>query len=131
MNSAHTDAPKKKGVAGIEFIRPRGGYPIMRITGGSNKKRGKNRDWIRALSGLFAAEKISLTDLNKKHTTVTWMQVRIELLEKGRPLLAAAIQSITQRNVVSLHIDISAVTGERVVIFTLDGEPRCDAVEEG
>ena len=57
-------------------------------------------------------------------------QVRIALLEKGRPLLEASIQSITQRNIVSLHTDISTATGERVIIFTLDGEPRHDGVED-
>jgi uncharacterized protein YbcI len=50
-------------------------------------------------------------------------QVRIELLEKGRPLLESAIQSITKREVKSLHTDISTATGERVILFTLDGPP--------
>lgn len=53
-------------------------------------------------------------------------EVRIELLEKGRPLLEKAVQAITQRKIVSLHTDISTITGERVIIFTLDGEPRFD-----
>lgn len=56
-------------------------------------------------------------------------QVRIELLEKGRPLLEAVIERITRRKVKSLHTDISAKTGERVILFTLDApmelpEPR-------
>ncbi len=41
-------------------------------------------------------------------------QVRIELLEKGRPLLEAAIHSITGRKIISLHTGISTITGERV-----------------
>jgi len=45
--------------------------------------------------------------------------VRVELIEKGRPLLDAAIESITGQKVISLHTDISTVTGERVIIFTL------------
>lgn len=48
-------------------------------------------------------------------------QVRVELIEKGRPLLDAVIQSTVGRKVKSLHTDISTVTGERVIIFTLDG----------
>lgn len=48
-------------------------------------------------------------------------QVRIELLEKARALLCTIIQDITGRSVKSLHTDISTVTGERVIIFTLDG----------
>ncbi|RJP17916.1 MAG: DUF2294 domain-containing protein [Candidatus Abyssobacteria bacterium SURF_5] len=53
-------------------------------------------------------------------------QIRIELLEKGRSLLETSIQSITQRVVVSLHTDISTKTGERIIIFTLDGHPAFD-----
>ncbi len=45
-------------------------------------------------------------------------EVRIELIEKGRPLLDAVIESITGQKVVSLHTDISTITGERVIIFT-------------
>lgn len=44
--------------------------------------------------------------------------VRIELIEKGRPLLEAVIESIAGQKVVSLHTDISTVTGERIIIFT-------------
>ena len=46
-------------------------------------------------------------------------QVRITLLEKGRPLLESAIESITGTKVKSLHTDISTVTGERIILFTL------------
>ena len=52
-------------------------------------------------------------------------QVRIELLEKGRPLLEAVVQSVLGRTVKSLHTDISTLTGERVIIFTLDAPPDC------
>lgn len=53
-------------------------------------------------------------------------QMRIELLEKGRPLLEAVVQSILNRGVKSLHTDISTTTGERVIIFTLDSPPSLD-----
>lgn len=46
-------------------------------------------------------------------------QMRIELLEMGRPLLDAVIESITGRKVQSLHTDISTTTGERLIVFTL------------
>ena len=49
-------------------------------------------------------------------------QVRTELLEKARPLLEQIIIDLTGRKVKSLHTDISTVTGERIVIFTLDGQ---------
>lgn len=48
-------------------------------------------------------------------------QVRTELLEKARPLLERIIMNLTGRKVKSLHTDISTVTGERVIIFTLVG----------
>ena len=51
-------------------------------------------------------------------------QVRIELLEKGRPLLAEAIERILARKVKSLHTDISTSTGERIILFTLDSPPE-------
>lgn len=47
-------------------------------------------------------------------------QVRIELLEKGRPLLEAVVESITKVKVKSLHTDISTATGERIILFTLE-----------
>lgn len=49
--------------------------------------------------------------------------MRIELIEKGRPLLDAVVESITGQKVISLHTDISTTTGERVILFTLENEP--------
>ncbi len=46
-------------------------------------------------------------------------KVRIALLEKGRPLLEAVVESIVGQKVISLHTDISTVTGERIILFTL------------
>ena len=48
--------------------------------------------------------------------------LRTELVETGRPLLSATIGAITGRQVGSMHTDISTITGERVVIFTLLNE---------
>ncbi len=50
-------------------------------------------------------------------------QVRRELIEKALPLLNAVITEVTGKKVISLHTDISTVTGERMIIFTLDGFP--------
>ncbi len=47
-------------------------------------------------------------------------QVRMELIEKARPLLETLIQDITGQRVKSLHTDISTVTGERIVVFSLE-----------
>ena len=57
-------------------------------------------------------------------------QVRIELLEKARYMLDAIMRDITGRRVLSLHTDISTTTGERVIIFTLEGPPPLKASEE-
>ncbi len=52
-------------------------------------------------------------------------QVRTHLIETAKPLLQAIVQEITCVKVVSLHHDISTVTGEAVVLFTLAESPRC------
>ena len=46
-------------------------------------------------------------------------RIRITLLEQGRPLLEAALEKIIGIKVKSLHTDISTVTGERVIIFSM------------
>ena len=51
-------------------------------------------------------------------------QVRIELMETGRPFLESAIRDITRRRVRSLHADISTSTGEKIIILTLERPPE-------
>ena len=50
-------------------------------------------------------------------------EVRTQLIETARPVLGALVQEITGVEVVSLHHDISVVTGEEVVLFTLAQSP--------
>lgn len=50
-------------------------------------------------------------------------EVRQELIEKARMLLEKIIYDILGFKVKSLHTDISTKTGERVIIFTLEGIP--------
>jgi uncharacterized protein YbcI len=50
-------------------------------------------------------------------------RIRITLLEQGRPLLEEAIEKISGVKVKSLHTDISTVTGERMILFTLVSPP--------
>jgi len=47
-------------------------------------------------------------------------RVRTELVEKARPLLEQIIMELTGKKVKSLHTDISTISGERVIIFTLE-----------
>jgi uncharacterized protein YbcI len=50
-------------------------------------------------------------------------QVRIELIENGRPLLEEMVKEIAKRKVQSLHTDISTETGERLIVFFLEKAP--------
>jgi uncharacterized protein YbcI len=51
-------------------------------------------------------------------------QVRTHLVETARPILEAMIQEVTGVKVLSMHRDISTVTGEKVIVFTLAEVPR-------
>ena len=51
-------------------------------------------------------------------------QVRTQLVETARPSLDALIRDITGANPISLHHDISTLTGEEVLIFALAETPR-------
>jgi uncharacterized protein YbcI len=48
-------------------------------------------------------------------------QSRMELMEKARPLLDEMVQKELGRRIVSLHTDISVKSGERIVVFVVDG----------
>lgn len=48
-------------------------------------------------------------------------QVRMELLEKARPLLEAIVRDIAGQTMKSLHTDISTLTGERIIVLSLSG----------
>ena len=53
---------------------------------------------------------------------------RSHLLESSRPLLEAMVEKVTGVKVLSLHHDISTVTGERIIVFTLAQSPDlCEA----
>ena len=46
-------------------------------------------------------------------------QVRTELIETARPIMEAMVREVTGVKVLSMHHDISTVTGEEIVLFTL------------
>lgn len=50
-------------------------------------------------------------------------QVRTHLIETARPLMEKMIEDVTGVKVKSMHHDISTVTGEEVVLFTLQSAP--------
>jgi len=50
-------------------------------------------------------------------------QLRSHLVLTGRPLLEAMVGDVTGTKPVSVHHDISMVTGEEVIVFTLAAAP--------
>ena len=50
-------------------------------------------------------------------------QVRTHLIETARPVLEAMVHEVTGVKVLTLHHDISTLTGEEVVLFTLAESP--------
>ncbi len=86
---------------------------------------------ISRLKGVMTPSEYQLASSeDSRHGRELIKQVRRELLEKGRPLLEAVVQDVTSRKVLSLHTDISTVTGERVIVFTLDAPAACTGVKK-
>ena len=76
---------------------------------------------VRLQGVLTAAEQHLVKSLPAEKGRDLLKQVRTHLLETARPLLEAMVQEITGVKVLSLHHDISTITGEEVVLFTLSG----------
>ncbi len=64
----------------------------------------------------------SLPDPNDGRNLIK--RVRISLLEQGRPILEDAVKNIIGVEIRSLHTDISTLTGERIIIFSLEKPPK-------
>jgi len=77
---------------------------------------------VRLKNVLTAAEKQLANSSDSFQGRTLIKQVRIELLENAKAMLYAIIQDVTDLSVVSMHTDISTITGERIIIFTLDRE---------
>ncbi|MBP7936337.1 MAG: DUF2294 domain-containing protein [Phycisphaerae bacterium] len=78
---------------------------------------------VRLQGVLTAAEQQLAKSLPAEKGRDLLKQVRIQLIETARPVLEAMVQEITGVKVVSLHRDISTVTGEEVVLLTLAESP--------
>jgi uncharacterized protein YbcI len=78
---------------------------------------------IRLQGVLTAAEQQLVKTLPAEKGRDLLKQVRTQLIETARPVLEAMIQEITGARVLTLHHDISTVTGEEVVLFTLAESP--------
>jgi len=78
---------------------------------------------VRLQGVLTAAEQQLVKSLPSEKGRDLLKQVRTHLMETARQFLEAMVQEITGVKVLSLHHDISTVTGEEVVLFTLAGPP--------
>jgi len=78
---------------------------------------------VRLKGVLTVAEQQLVASLPAEKGRDLLKQVRIHLVETARPIMESMIQEVTGIRVVSLHHDISTVTGEEVVLFTLAESP--------
>jgi uncharacterized protein YbcI len=80
---------------------------------------------VRLQGVLTAAEQQLVKTLPAERGRDLLKQVRTHLVETARPLMEAMVENVTGVKVLSLHHDISTVTGEEVLLFTLVEPPLC------
>ena len=85
---------------------------------------------VRLQGVLTAAEQHLVKSLPAEKGRDLLKQVRTHLIETARPVMEAMVQEITGVKVLSLHHDISTVTGEEVVLFTLAESPQFREVKK-
>ena len=85
---------------------------------------------VRLQGVLTAAERQLVQSLAAEKGRDLLKQVRTHLVETARPVLEAMVQEVTGVKVLSLHHDISTLTGEEVVLFTLVRAPDCRATKK-
>jgi len=78
---------------------------------------------VRMQGVLTAAEQHLVSTLIPEKGRDLLKQVRTQLIELARPTLTSMIREATGVPAISLHHDISTVTGEEVILFTLSGVP--------
>ena len=78
---------------------------------------------VRLEGVLTAAEQQLAKSLAPERGRDLLKQVRTQLIETARPVMEALVENVTGVKVLSLHHDISTVTGEEVVLFTLAESP--------
>jgi len=79
---------------------------------------------VRLHGVLTAAEQHLVTTLSVEKGRDLLKQVRTQLIEIARPALETLVKDVTGIQPLSLHHDISTLTGEEVVIFTLAEAPN-------
>ena len=78
---------------------------------------------VRLQGVLTAAEQQLVKSVPAGNGRFLLKQVRTHLIETARPVMEAMIEEVTGVKVLSLHHDISTMTGEEVVLFTLAKSP--------
>ena len=78
---------------------------------------------VRLTGVLTAAEQQLVKSLSPEKGRDLLKQVRTHLIETARPVMEAMVEGVTRVKVLSLHHDISTMTGEELVVFTLAAEP--------
>ena len=79
---------------------------------------------VRQKGALTRAELTLVKHGNSDRVRELIKQMRSELIESNRSLLEDLIKGIIRRKVRSLFTDVSTVTGEKIIIFTLDRMPE-------
>jgi len=85
---------------------------------------------VRLQGVLTAAEEHLVTTLPAEKGRDLLKQVRSQLIEVARPTLEALVQGITGIKSRSLHHDISTLSGEEIVVFSLAEVPHYREVKK-
>jgi uncharacterized protein YbcI len=78
---------------------------------------------VRLQGVLAAAEQHLVKSLPPVNGRDLLKQVWSHLIETTRPVMEAMVEKVTGVKVVTMHHDISTVTGEEVILFTLAESP--------
>src|ERR1700751_3636749 len=78
---------------------------------------------VRLQGVLTAAEQHLVKSVPPEKGRDLLKQVRTELIETARPIMEAMVEDVTGIKVLSMHHDVSTLTGEEVVVFTLAQAP--------
>jgi len=79
---------------------------------------------IRILGALTVAERQLVKAVSPEKGRDLIKQTREQLLELARPMLESMVHEVVGVKVLSMHHDISTVTGEEVVLFSLTEAPH-------
>ncbi len=85
---------------------------------------------VRLQGVLTAAEQQLVKTLPAEKGRDLLKQVRTHLVETARRVMEAMVEDVTGVKVLSLHHDISTLTGEEVVIFTLAKSPSVREIKK-